>query len=73
MLLFKQSDNSGTAIIGEAGEGPAGTIVSGTLEGSNVDVAEEFIRLIEAQRAFQGSARVVTTANDVLTELLNIL
>ena len=70
---FRRSDNSGDPLVSGGGKGAAGTIVSGALEGSNVDTALEFVRLIEAQRSFQGSARVVTTADEVLTELLNII
>ncbi len=71
--LFRRSDNSGIALIGEAGTGGAGGIVSGALEGSNVDTAEEFVRLIEAQRSFQSSARVVTTADQLFAELLQVI
>ncbi|MCA9321908.1 MAG: flagellar hook-basal body complex protein, partial [Planctomycetes bacterium] len=71
--LFKQSDNSGVPLIGQATVGGAGGIVAGSLEGSNVDTAEEFVRLIEAQRSFQGSARIVTTADEIFAELLQIV
>ena len=71
--LFKSSDNSGQALITPAAVGGGGAIVSGALEGSNVDTAEEFVRLIEAQRSFQSRARVVTTADEVLAELLQIV
>jgi flagellar hook protein FlgE len=47
-------------------------VVSGSLEGSNVDVAEEFVRLIEAQRGFQANARVISTTDQVLAELVNL-
>ena len=53
--------------------GSSGTIVAGTLEGSNVDIAEEFVRLIEAQRSFQANARMVTTTDEVLAELVNLV
>ena len=49
----------------------AGTM-AGTLEMSNVDLAEEFTRLIVAQRGFQGNARVITTADEVLQEVVNL-
>lgn len=70
--LFRLTGNSGDAVLTEAGSGQAGVIVSGALEGSNVDIAEEFIRLIEAQRSFQASARVVSTSSDVLADLVSI-
>ena len=47
-------------------------MAAGTLEMSNVDLAEEFTRLIIAQRGFQGNARVVTTADEVLQEVVNL-
>ncbi|MFT7617170.1 MAG: flagellar hook protein FlgE [Planctomycetota bacterium] len=71
--LFRRSDNSGQALVGQAGVGGAGGLVSGALEGSNVDTAEEFVRLIEAQRSFQGAARIVTTADEIFAELLQIV
>ena len=71
--LFRRSDNSGVPVIGQAGISGAGGIVSGSLESSNVDTAEEFVRLIEAQRSFQGSARIVTTADEIFAELLQIV
>jgi len=69
---FASTIESGTAIINMAGTGGLGEIISNTLELSNVDTAKEFINMIQAQRAYQASARVITTANDMLTELMNI-
>ncbi len=71
--LYRRSDNSGIALMGQAGVSGAGSLVSGALEGSNVDTAEEFVRLIEAQRSFQGAARIVTTADEIFAELLQIV
>lgn len=70
--LLKVSSNSGAAQLATPGSGSAGTVVSGSLEGSNVDVAEEFVRLIEAQRGFQANARVISTTDQVLAELVNL-
>lgn len=69
---WRVSANSGLAQIGEAGAGGRGLLSAGTLEMSNVDLAEEFARLIVAQRGFQGNARVVSTADDVLQEVVNL-
>lgn len=69
---FASSNNSGLAQIVAAGEGGAGTIAGGTLEMANVDLSEEFVRLIVAQRGFQANARVVTTSDQVLEEVINI-
>jgi flagellar hook protein FlgE len=69
---FTSTANSGLAQLGTAGSGGLGTITSGELEGSNVDLSQEFTNLIVAQRAFQASARVITTSDDVLQELTNL-
>ncbi len=71
--LFAESPNSDNAVQTIAGSSGAGTLVSGALEGSNVDIAEEFVRLIEAQRSFQANARVITTTDEILSELLSIV
>ncbi len=69
---FAVSNNSGLPQIVAAGEGGAGTIAGGTLEMGNVDLSEEFVKLIIAQRGFQANARVVTTSDHVLEEVINI-
>ena len=69
---WTKSPNSGEPEIGTAGSGGRGLLAWGTLEGSNVDLAEEFTRLIVAQRGFQGNARVITTADEVLQEVVNL-
>lgn len=66
------SPNSGPPEIGTAGSGGRGLLAWGSLEGSNVDLADEFTRLIVAQRGFQGNARVITTADEVLQEVVNL-
>lgn len=65
--------NSGPAIIGQPGQIGLGSVVSGALEASNVDFAREFTTLIVSQRGFQANARVITTADDLLEELVNIV
>jgi flagellar hook protein FlgE len=69
---WTKSPNSGEPEIGTPGSGGRGLLTWGTLEGSNVDLAEEFTRLIVAQRGFQGNARVITTADEVLQEVVNL-
>lgn len=71
--LWTESPNSGVRTVGAGGQGRAGAVVAGALEASNVEVAEEFVRLIEAQRGFQANARVITTTDEVLSELVNLL
>jgi flagellar hook protein FlgE len=68
---WRETANSGLAKTGTAGVG-RGLLSSGTVEMSNVDLAEEFTRLIVAQRGFQGNARVITTADEVLQEVVNL-
>jgi flagellar hook protein FlgE len=70
--VWRETPNSGLAQIGTAGGGGRGLISAGTLEMSNVDLAEEFTRLIVAQRGFQGNARVITTADEILQEVVNL-
>ena len=69
---WRESANSGLAQIGTAGSGGRGLLAAGNLEMSNVDLAEEFTRLIVAQRGFQGNARVITTSDEVLQEVVSL-
>ncbi len=64
--------NSGTGIEGVAGETIAATISSGALESANVDLAQEFTNMIIAQRGFQSNARVITTSDSMLDDLVNL-
>jgi len=70
--LFQASANSGDAVRGVAGATINATISSGALEGSNVDLAEEFTNVITSQRGFQANARVITTSDQLLNELVNL-
>lgn len=71
--LFSQSSASGMATPSAAGTGNAGSIIGGSLEQSNVELTDAFTRMIIAQRGFQVNARTVTTADEVLQELVNIV
>ena len=71
--LFVESPNSDDPIATTAGAAGAGIIRPGSLENSNVDIAKEFVDLIEAQRGFQASSRVITTTDEILAELVNIV
>jgi flagellar hook protein FlgE len=64
--------NSGEPQIGVAGQGGRGTMLGGTLEMSNVDLAAEFTNLIVAQRGFQANSRVITTSDEILQDLVNL-
>jgi flagellar hook protein FlgE len=70
--LWRESATSGTAAVGNPGTGSRGTLVAGALESSNVDLAQEFTSMIIAQRGFQANARTISTANEMLEELVNL-
>lgn len=70
--LFRESANSGGAVTGFALEQGFGTMESGFLEMSNVDLAEEFTEMIVAQRGFQANTRIITTSDEILQELVNL-
>jgi flagellar hook protein FlgE len=70
--MYTVSPNSGPAVLGFANEGSQSTITAGALEMSNVDLAQEFTNLITAQRGFQSNARVISTSDEMLQELVNL-
>lgn len=70
--LFMATRDSGEAAMGTAGTGGRAAISSGALEASNVDLAEEFVGLIQHQRAYSANSKTITTADEMLQELLNI-
>jgi flagellar hook protein FlgE len=69
---FVVSNNSGEANIGPSGIAGRGKIVTGTLEMSNVDLAEQFTDMIVTQRGFQANSRTIQTADQLLQELLSL-
>ena len=69
---FAQTVNSGEARIGEALTAGKGSIASGTLEMSNVDLAQEFVDMITTQRGFQANSRTIQTSDQLLQELLTL-
>ncbi len=70
--LYAESLESGQALIGTAGTGRLGSVAPSSLEMSNVDLAEEFVKMITTQRAFQANSRVITSSDEILQELINI-
>ncbi|MFO0565950.1 MAG: flagellar hook protein FlgE [Polyangiaceae bacterium] len=70
--LWIETRDSGTAALGGAGGGGRGAVSAGALEGSNVDLAEEFVGLIQHQRSFSANSKTITTADEMLQELINI-
>jgi flagellar hook protein FlgE len=69
---FQQGLNSGEAQVGTADSGGRGSIASGYLEASNVDMAQEFTNMILAQRGFEASTKVITTSDEILQDLINL-
>ncbi len=70
--LFQSTDNSGIPIVGAPKTGGLGSLNSGFLEQSNVDISTEFTDLIITQRGFQANTKVVTTVDEMLQDLLSI-
>ncbi len=71
--LWSSSANSGDAIVGTPNSNGRGTVNTGTLETSNVDLAQQFTNVIIAQRGFQSSSRVITASDTMLQDLVNII
>jgi flagellar hook protein FlgE len=70
--LYAESLNSGQPLPGVAGDGRLGSISPMAIEMSNVDLAQEFVKMITTQRAFQANSRVITTSDEILAELINL-
>jgi len=70
--LYETTLTSGDPVFGEAGTGSFGQVAPGALEGSNVDLAAEFTNLVLAQRGFQANTRVITTSDEMLSDLVNV-
>jgi flagellar hook protein FlgE len=70
--LWIETRDSGTAALGAAGAGGRASVSAGALESSNVDLGEEFVGLIQHQRSFSANSRTITTADEMLQELINI-
>lgn len=70
--LFKESKSSGQAALGKPGEAGRGDVLSKSIELSNVDIANEFVNLMTAQRNFQANAKTLTTADEMLQQVLQI-
>jgi flagellar hook protein FlgE len=70
--LWIETRDSGTAALGAAGAGGRASVTGGALESSNVDLGEEFVGLIQHQRSFSANSRTITTADEMLQELISI-
>jgi flagellar hook protein FlgE len=67
---YLQTDRSGAFLLRQSGTGAAGTVAPSSLEGSTVDIATEFSNLIVTQRAYSADAKIITTADQMLQELI---
>ena len=70
--LYSASFLSGQPIVAAPGISGTGTIQAGALEGSNVDLATQFVELIRAQQAFQANAKIITTSDQLLNVTVNL-
>ena len=73
---LKRLDGGAYAVTDESGpRSPArpGTSVGSSLEGSNTDIADEFTKLIVTQQAYSANTKVITTAQQMVQDLLNVL
>ena len=69
---WTETFGSGAALLGSAGSGGLGEIRSGVLESSNVDITEQLVNMITAQRNFQSNAKVVSTADQLAQSIINL-
>ena len=70
---YQVTDDSGTPRRNAPGAVGNGTIAGNALEGSNVDIADEFTKMIQAQRVYSANARTITTADSMLQDVINII
>jgi flagellar hook protein FlgE len=70
--MYRETDRSGQALLNMAGVGAAGQIAPNALEASNIDIANEFTNMIVTQRAYSAAAKIITTADEMLNELIQI-
>jgi flagellar hook protein FlgE len=70
--LWVATSESGQAVLGTPGSGGRGMITQGAIEQSNVDVAEEMVAMMRHQRAYSANSKVITAADDMLSQLMQI-
>ena len=69
---FTTTVGSGNPIASDAGTNGAGNLITGSTEGSNVDIAQQFSNLIVAQRSYSANTKLVTTADEMLQQTLDM-
>jgi len=70
--VFRETSDSGAPITGAPGTNGLGSISPNSLEQSNVDLGAEFVKLITTQRGFQANSKIITTVDEMLSDLINI-
>ncbi len=70
---YTEGANVGTVTLGAAGSGQAGTITAGALEGSNVDLTQQMVNLIDYQADYQACSKAITTGNNDLQTVVNLI
>ncbi len=70
--VWNGTENSGDYTLRTADNGPAGQVIQSALEASTVDIGEEFTNMIVVQRAYSASAKIISTADQMLEELLRV-
>jgi flagellar hook protein FlgE len=70
--LYRQTRDSGDAITSHPGTNGLGNIAPNSLEQSNVDIADEFVRMITSQRGFQANSKIITTVDQMLADTINL-
>lgn len=70
--VYAQSNDSGIVILGFPGANGMGSVTSGALESSTVDIAEELTRMIESQRTYTANSKVFQTGSDLMDVLVNL-
>jgi flagellar hook protein FlgE len=71
--LYAETLESGQPVVGPAKQGGKGSILAGSLEMANVDLASEFVDMITSQRAFQANSRIITASDAMLGEIVNLI
>jgi len=69
--MYAQSNGSGVPVVGTVGSG-VGNIFTNALELSNVDMAQEFVKMITTQRGFSANSKTITTTDEMLAEVINL-
>ncbi len=69
--MYQENTDSGVPVVGTVGSG-VGNIFTNALEMSNVDLAQEFVKMITTQRGFSANSKTITTTDEMLTEVINL-